>query len=218
MSRCVLRACTARTGQGSRADALLEPPDDFDIELPIDSFAARRWYRVHQRKWDALYFDREATYRFNAPDGSLGVLYMSYNYAGALAETLLGSRTRPPTVTETYLRHRALAAFFWRPLRLVDFTGTGLARLGLDARIASGDCYPQAQRWSKWVHDHPEEVDGICYFARNAPRERSVALFERAGRPAVTEVVEESLMPLPGALSPLVKGFIKDYGVAILPG
>lgn len=199
-------------------DSLFEPPEDFQTALPTLSFPARRWYRVYQRKWEALYFDRKPTFRFNAPDGRFGVLYISESYAGAFAETLLGARSRPPTVTERMLRQRAMAAFDWRPLVLADFAEYGLPSLGLDGRIASGDCYALAQRWSAWVHAHPRHVDGICYCARNAPSERSVVLFEdRAGLPDRTEVVEASLMPAPGVLSPLVKGLVKRFRVAVLP-
>jgi hypothetical protein len=197
-------------------DALQEPPPHFEVKLPVVTYRNASWYRVHLRAYDALYFDVEGTSRFNAPDRSFGVLYASEAAEGACAEAFLRRRRRPLRVTEDQLHRRALSRMEWTELRLADFTSVRLTYLGLDARIASGDCYDLAQRWSKWIHAHPDQVDGICYFARHAPALRSIALFERAGLPAAQEIVVASFMPTPGSLSVEARRLIELFEVDIV--
>ena len=166
-------------------DKLPEPPPDFALALPIAREERVRFFRIHRRSFSPVYFDRGADSRFNAPDGSFGVLYASCEEEGAFAETLLRSRRRP-SVTLHALQERAMVELVWpRPLRLIDFAGPGLVALGLDNRLADGDDYALAQRWAQWLHLHPEGVDGIRYRARQAPHTCSVALFERVGAPTV---------------------------------
>ena len=166
-------------------DKLPEPPPDFALALPIAREERVRFFRIHRRSFSPVYFDRGADSRFNAPDGSFGVLYASCEEEGAFAETLLRSRRRP-SVTHNALQERAMVELVWpRPLRLIDFAGPGLVALGLDNRLADGDDYALAQRWARWLHLHPEGVDGILYRARQAPHTCSVALFERVGAPTV---------------------------------
>lgn len=197
-------------------DALLEPPANFALALPTVELAAARWFRVHQSKYDALYFDRAPSFRFNAPAQEFGVLYMSETPEGAFAEALLGGRKRPPLLSEGQLQSRALTAFEWRSLVLADLTGLGLSSLGLDARIASDDCYGLCRRWAAWIHSHPREVDGICYLARNAPSMRSVALFERAGAPSAVAMLEPTFLIEPGSLTPWGRKLVHTFNVAIV--
>jgi hypothetical protein len=50
-------------------------------------------------------------------------------------------------------------------------------RIGADARLFSGD-HEIAQRWSKFLHDHPLRPDGILYPSRLDPEKHALALFE----------------------------------------
>jgi hypothetical protein len=197
-------------------DDLLEPPADFSDKLSVIHFPRGSWYRVHQTKYDALFFDRNPSYRFNAPAGQFGVLYMSEAPEGAFAEALLGSRKRPLIVSEAQLQARALTVFTWRSLVLADFSGYGLAALGLDGRIANGEDYDLCRRWAAWVERHPSKVDGICYLARNAQPTRSVALFERAGTPVNVDLLEKSFMPKPGTLGPWGRKLVTTFDVGIV--
>ncbi len=197
-------------------DALQEPPAQFEVTLPVVTYRNASWYRVHLRVYDALYFDVDVTSRFNAPDRSFGVLYASEAPEGACAEALLRRRRRPLLVTEDQLRKRALSRMEWSELRLADFTSIRLTSLGLDARIASGDCYDLAQRWAKWVHAHPDQVDGICYFARHAPALRSIALFDRVGPPAAQEIIVASFMPTPGTVSGEARRLLELFEIDIV--
>jgi len=78
------------------------------------------------------------------------------------------------------LKNRALTEVATRrALRLVDLTGSGLARLGAGARISVGS-YGVSQEWSRGLWSHPENPDGIWYRARHDPTRISVALYDRA--------------------------------------
>ena len=76
-----------------------------------------------------------------------------------------------------------------RPLQLVDLRGSGLKGIGADGRLIVGGDYSMARRWSKALHDHPQEIDGIWYRARNDPDRLSVAVYNRAA--GVLEMVME---------------------------
>jgi hypothetical protein len=107
------------------------------------------------------------------------VLYVAKDDLGAFIETA-GSRTGRNEVTWTWLRNRAFTEFaVHRPLRLVDLGGSGLARLGADARITTGS-YGVSQEWSRGFWSHPEKPDGIWYRARHDPDRISIALYDRA--------------------------------------
>lgn len=66
-----------------------------------------------------------------------------------------------------------------RQLSLVDLTGSGLARIGADARLCNGE-HRLAQKWALSLWSHPENVDGIYYRARHDPSRYCAAIFDRA--------------------------------------
>lgn len=68
---------------------------------------------------------------------------------------------------------------FTRPLQLVDLTGAGARRIGLDGRISTAD-HAWAQRWALAIWQHPEKPDGIRYRARHDLSRSAVAVFDRA--------------------------------------
>jgi hypothetical protein len=138
-----------------------------------------RGYRTFRLAHGAVYFGRSATFRWDAPDGSFGVLYYGDSPACALLETLHTTGAR--VVVEADLRARGLAELTpLRPLRLVDLRGgPGLAHLGVDTRLAAGS-YRLAQRWSAALHDHPDRPDGLVWPSRHDPLLLSLAVFDRA--------------------------------------
>jgi hypothetical protein len=125
-----------------------------------------------------LYFGSSGNNRFDAPNQEYGVLYVSRDVFGAFIETF-GHATGSNVVTMAELLRRGLARIeAGRPLRLVDLTGPGLARLSADGRLSTGDL-DIAQRWSLALYNHPDQPDGICYRARHDPSRLAAALFER---------------------------------------
>lgn len=154
------------------------PPGDLDgRRLPTVS-SRSPWFRVHRSGRDAVYFGKSGLGRFDSPDGSYGVLYAARDFAGAFIETF-GWNTGVNLVSRSELEARELAEVAAsEELVLVDLTGKGLARIGADARLATGE-HAVSQSWSSALFGHPEEPDGILYRARHDPDSLAVALHER---------------------------------------
>lgn len=157
-----------------------EPAADLDQRtLPILP-APTRWFRVHQSRYAALFFGRTGRYRFDAPAGEYGVLYAGNDEACAFVETF-GHSPDLRVITMDELRQRDLSLLTVnRPLRLVDLTGFGLARIGADNRLCTGD-YRVAQRWALALWRHPDRPDGLVYRSRLDPVRQCIAVFDRAG-------------------------------------
>jgi hypothetical protein len=159
-----------------------EPPSDLaHRELPLLT-TAQLWFRIHSTNLAALFFGRKAVWRFDAPGREYGVLYAAEDAHCAFVETFGHATGGVPLVSEDLLRRKSLATIEpARALRLVDLTAQGLARLGADNRLCTGD-YRLSQRWSKALHGHPKAPDGICYRSRHDPSKLCAAIFERAGK------------------------------------
>lgn len=156
-----------------------EPPADLDRRpLPLLT-APGPWVRLHRLDRDPVFFGRTGLNRFDAPAGEYGVLYAAGDVHGAFVETF-GRTGGERLVSAADLRLRGLARIAARrPLRLVDLAGPGLARLGADGRLATGD-YRVAGRWALALWRHPELPDGLRYRCRHDPSRHAVALFDRA--------------------------------------
>ena len=149
-----------------------------DIELPITEIQIP-WYRIHRKAFGAMFFGNKRINRFDCPDGTFGVLYLATNLEGAFIETF-GQETGKRFVQESELEERAFSIFeSSRPLRLVDITGPGLAKMGADARLCAGD-RNLAARWSSAFYKHANQPDGIYFRARHDPAELCSAVFDRA--------------------------------------
>lgn len=99
-----------------------------------------------------------------------------------------------------------------RDLRLIDLSGPGLAQIGADERLCSGE-HETAQQWSLALWQHPAVVDGLYYRARHDPSRMSVALFDRAA-PAVA-VVRDGVL-LDGRHQALLADILETYQFALL--
>jgi hypothetical protein len=170
-------------------------------------------FRIHQTVNDPVFFGRTTNYRFDAPAKEFGVLYVGRTERGAFIETL-GQDTGVRLLDWAELAKRSLSTLRAnRPLRVVDLTGRGLPRLGADARLHACE-HHVAQSWSRAIHAHPEQPDGILYRARHDPDQICVAIYGRAAN-AVT--VASHLGSLDDSnLSALVSSLLDyyDFGIA----
>lgn len=66
-------------------------------------------------------------------------------------------------------------------LRLVDFTGSALKRLGLNNDISASSDYAVTQSWAQAIHDADSQWDGIRYVSRQLNNEYCYAIFARSG-------------------------------------
>jgi hypothetical protein len=106
------------------------------------------------------------------------VLYVAETLDGAFIETF-GRSPGLNTVSERQLSQRSLARVdVARPVRLVDLTGPGLARIGATASLLAGP-HARAQAWSRALWLHPAAPDGLLYRARHDPSCLCVAIFDR---------------------------------------
>lgn len=164
-------------------EPLAEHPDplpDFNTRtLPVVE-SAGPWYRLNPVHYSsALYFDRSGSGRFDGPQQGYGILYVGEDEYAAFIECY-GRVHGARGVEESALRQRNLMCIMSdRPLVLVDLTGSGLVKLGADARLASGP-YLIARRWSQAVWEHPMQVDGLRYHSRHDNIRVCCGLFDRA--------------------------------------
>lgn len=167
------------------------PPAYVDeLKLVIEPVDPDRLLRIVGRDFvSPLRFRRDANYRFDAPDGTFGVLYAALDLETAFAETVLRDRpmhaaTANIPLAFAELEARVVVTLAGRgravPLRLIKLYDEGLVAAHLDNAISSVDDYPSTQCWAKAFHDHPVKADGIVYMSRFLGARRSVALFERS--------------------------------------
>jgi len=135
-------------------------------------------YRLHRADRDAIFFGRTGDNRFDAPDGSYGVLYAGEDEYCSFIETC-GQVTGVPSVSGAYLDQRNLAEItVTQSMSLIDLSASaGLARIGADGRLMSGS-HAVAQRWSAALRKHPTNPGGILYRARHDPAKSAFAIFE----------------------------------------
>jgi RES domain len=181
--------------------------------LPLRSLHVE-WYRVYRCARDPRFFGRTGMFRFDAPAAEYGVLYMARSHEGTFIETF-GSVIRAHA-GRTYLDEQTVNERCWgritteRPLRLVDLTGRGLARIGADERLCAGP-YAVAQRWSKAFWEHPEAPDGLYYRARHDPSQYSAALFDRAS--VALSIAGKGAV---GAHKRLLARILRRYSIALI--
>ena len=139
----------------------------------------RLWFRSHPAGKEPLYFGRSGRNRFDAPEGEFGTLYVGQDEHCVFVETFGHKTGAADFVTVAALRNRELSRIEpKRSLRLVDLTGSGLARIRSDARLTTGSI-AVSQRWALAFRDHPDRPDGIYYRSRHDPDRFCAALFDR---------------------------------------
>jgi hypothetical protein len=170
--------------------------------------------RIHHRDRKPLWFGPgpglPAIHRFDDPERRFGVCYFGTNPEVCFAETFLRN---PPVriLALDDLADRSISTLeVLRALRLVSIYGSGLARLGVTAELASGSNYAASQQWSRALHEHKDDPDGILYRARHDDSVLCVALYDRA-EDAPAEVESHSLTEDPQFLATV----LKRYGVGL---
>jgi len=144
-------------------------------------------YRVSGYSSGEPYFGKWNANRFDDPDpnacGRYGTCYLGTSLAVAVAETVLHDlRPRRGTflVDVATIESRYVVRFEGQPLILADLTGAALKRVGGHAGLTGSSSYATSKRWSRAVHAHTGNVDGILYMSRHKNDEKAVVLFDRA--------------------------------------
>ena len=166
-----------------------------DSDIPAKSIAAsellQQVSRIRYRGSD-LYFGKEAINRYDDPSRSYGVLYLAFDLATGLMETVFHKhawrRRKKRSVSFSELQQRTVRAVgTLEPLVLADLSAPDVMAsvLGLTLTQMASRRYLYTQRVSASVHgikdtsDIPR-FDGILYPSRNNHPAVCVALFERA--------------------------------------
>ena len=146
--------------------------------------AGARWMRIHAQGRNALWFgpgaNRQPIHRFDDPEVRFRVCYFGTALEVCFAETFLRN---PPVriLALDDLAGRSIATVeARRDLRLVPNHGSGLARSGVTAELASGSDYAASQLWSRALWEHSDQPDGILYRSRHDDSALSVAVYDRA--------------------------------------
>jgi len=135
-------------------------------------------YRLHKAGRDPIFFGRTGDNRFDAPDGSYGVLYAGEDEYCCFIEAC-GQVTGVPSVSGAYLdqRNRGEITVTQAMILIALSASAGLARIGADGRLIDGS-HSAAQRWSAALRKHPTNPAGILYRARHDPAKLAFAIFE----------------------------------------
>lgn len=191
-----------------------QPPTDPSVfKLPLVELN-HAWWRSHSATREAIFFGRSGDNRYDAPNREYGIMYLAHLEAGAFVEAYLRNpRGAPVCVSAASLAQRHFTTIvFASPLRLVDLTGPGLARLGADARLTTGDP-ALSQKWALAFWNHPDRPDGVLYRSRHDQEMLCCGVFDRRqdARPG------HSLGSLIAPSNARLLGEILDrYGVALL--
>jgi hypothetical protein len=151
--------------------------------LPVKTFAGRlfRSFPLAKGRIPAgvFHFSRAKTERFDDPRQEYGVCYLGLDEAACFIETF--GQTKPRVLDDLVIGKRGLAKVRASLLKLVDITAEGAFKIGTAGEVSAGD-KAISQQWSRAFYDHPDNVDGILYRARNDLSRVSLALFERAAQ------------------------------------
>jgi RES domain len=115
------------------------------------------------------------------PAQGYGILYVGADVYASWIECY-GRTHGAKGVSELGLRLRDLYAIdSHRPLVFADLTGSGLVKMGADARLSSG-AYTVARQWAQAIYDHPQLVDGIRYRSRHDDERYCYGIFDRCAQ------------------------------------
>jgi RES domain-containing protein len=164
------------------------PPKRQAHGLHLHTIAAGSpWFRIHRcRHATALHWGRHDQGRWNAADGSFGVLYLADSLETAFAETyghqVMDSQAPAGVkfLARQELQERCISRITaTRELEVLDLRGPALAWHNLDARLlTTREQLTVCQAWSRWWHDAVEPPDGLLYPSRLLPRGSNLALYE----------------------------------------
>lgn len=199
--------------QRNRLSAHPLPPEDWEQRVLPISECQVVWYRLNpSRHASALYFDRSGMGRYDGSRQSYGILYVAETVEGAFIESF-GRTHGAKGVAEEDLKNRNLFEIKSdRSLRLVDLFGSGLVKIGADARITSGSDYETSRAWGEAIYLHPLKVDGIRYYSRHDNTQFCCGLFERTS----THLNEQNRGNLVNDNAELLADILERYDYALL--
>lgn len=158
---------------------LPSPPADLsDRPLPMCSVEGNFWRLWRDAYSSPLFWSERGLYRFDSKSARYGVLYTGCTFEAAVLEVFgdhwRDARRLSASLASSY-RVSRLVCF---EVRVVDTTGPGLNRLGVDSMLFASTHYALTQRWARAFMEHPSEPKGILYHSRKNPTLTNCAFFE----------------------------------------
>jgi len=157
--------------------------------MPVATIATGKvLHRVHGAAVAARWYGRkDATWRWDDPDGNFGVLYLGKTLIGPFAETVLRTPRDREVLWDQVAKKRSASFATTRPIRLAKVHGPGLGWFRTTAAGVAADFDPVA---SPGAYVVPQQIsadiyrntglDGIQYRSRFDTDELCIALFDRA--------------------------------------
>ena len=188
-----------------------DPPSDFSSRLLPVVEISEPWYRLNPVRYEsALYFDRSGKGRFDGTEQGYSILYVGADEYAAFIECY-GRFHGARGVAELALLQRNLVRITpARPLIFADLTGSGLVKLGADARLASGS-YLMARKWAQAIWEHPRAVDGLRYHSRHDDTRICCGIFDRTRSLLSEENLGNLVERHPALLAQILVHY--DYGL-----
>jgi hypothetical protein len=183
--------------------ALGRPPRNLSaLTLRTIAIAPAKLFRVSRHDSGEPFFGRRAANRFDDPSVPLhrrfGTCYFGLSLVVAIAETVLHDEI--PThgmfkIAVQEFEDRSVVKFTGEDLVLADLTGVALKALAGDGSMSTVMPYTLPQLWSRAIHRHRQNVDGMVYMSRHVNDEKAVVLFDRAA----AKLQAPKYRPLPDA-------------------
>lgn len=152
------------------------------------------------------HFGRTRGNRFDDPERvpgrRYGTCYFGFELVTALAETVLHDelpRGGHYRVAATELSSRHVVHLSGDRLVLADLTGLALKTMVGDGSLSTVLDHSLPQKWSRQLHGHPAQVDGLLYVSRHLNDRHACVLFDRAVA-KLGPCVSTPLGAYPGAL------------------
>lgn len=168
-------------------------------------------HRIHLAHHPAIFFGlirSEPQGRFDAPDGSLKVLYAARSLETAFGETLVRSPQNRFVLSSAVAARVRSELLVTGTLRLYPLVDAGVSRLGLSFTELHGDAY--AKTWAESAQIHRDtNADGILYTSR-FDNQHCVAIFDRAAS-SITASSNINLPFSPSEAAKLSEKFGKIY-------
>jgi hypothetical protein len=162
---------------------LRSPAEDFaTFVLATETTSPAELCRISRFATGEPYFGTTGGNRFDDPRREFGTCYFGLSLRCAFAETVLHDEIGADgfQLVREELDRYVLSFEGTEELVLAKLLGAPLKRLGGTGELSTILPYAIPQAWARAVHEHPQNVDGIVYQAKNVNDEQAVVVFDRA--------------------------------------
>lgn len=163
-------------------------------------------YRISRHDAGEPFFGKTGANRFDDPSPKAkryGVCYAGFDLITGVAETLLHDEMPKDGrfhVSAEDFKVRNMVKFKAEGLVLVAMLGVQLKTLAGGGELSAVIPYDIPQAWSRALHAHPQNFDGILYMSRHLNDRHAVAIFDRAQH-KLKDVTYTPLAAAPGAMN-----------------